>query len=41
MHELDKALAEIAAIRSQIVRSVVSRLAPGAAAAADLAGASR
>jgi hypothetical protein len=41
MHDRDKALAELAAIRSQIAGSVVSRLRPGDAAAADLAGASR
>jgi hypothetical protein len=41
MRDLDKLLAEITAIRSRIAGSVVSRLRPGDAAAADLAGASR
>jgi hypothetical protein len=41
MRDLDKVLTEIAAIRGRIVGSVVSRRRPGAAAAADLAGASR
>jgi hypothetical protein len=41
MHDLDKALAKITAIRSQIAGRVISRLQPGDAAAADLAGASR
>jgi hypothetical protein len=39
MHDLDKALAEITAIRSQIAGSGISRRRPGDAA--DLAGASR
>jgi hypothetical protein len=41
MHDLDKALAELTAIRSRIAGSVVSRLRRGGAAAADRAGARR